>query len=151
MSEEQKSYRSPQESAVGTIVGWGLLSIFAIGFAWYVGAPLILGEKWAEKKNDAIQLVKDIKPSGAPASLYDMLRDYQLKAKERDYFIGEMKWDAVQRDGPEYEVTLLWTEGQTKRVALWRVNLENKDVRPQGNEAGGLPQRLAAGPQPPSS
>lgn len=143
--------QSGHESAVGTIIGWGLLGLFALGFAWHVGAPLILGEKWADKQNNAIQLVKDFKPAGAPAALYDMLRDYQLKAKERDIFIGEMSWSAIQRDGPEYEVTLLWTEGQTKKVALWRVNLENKDVRPQGNEAGGLPQRLAAGPQAPGA
>lgn len=135
------------ESAVGTIVGWGMLGLFAIGFAWYVGAPLILGERWADKQPQAIQLVRDFKPTGASASLYDMLRDYQLKAKEQGLFIGEMSWDAIQRDGPEYEVTLLWTEGQTKKVALWRVNLESREVRPQGNEAGGLPQRLAAGPK----
>jgi hypothetical protein len=40
---------------------------------------------------------------------------------------------------------LLWTEGDQKKVALWRVNLENKEVRPQG-DAASLPQRLAAGP-----
>ena len=137
------------ESALGTVLGWGALAIFAVGFGWYVGAPLIMGERWADKQNDAVQLVKDFKPNG-PATLYDMLRDYSLKAKERDLFIGEMSWSAIQRDGPEYEVTLLWTEGQTKNVALWRVNLENKEVRPQGNEAGGLPQRLAAGPKPAS-
>ena len=143
--------QSGHESAVGTIIGWGLLGVFALVFAWHVAAPLLLGEKWADKQSNAIQLVRDLKPAGASASLYDMLRDYQLKAKERDIFIGEMSWSAIQRDGPEYEVTLLWTEGQTKKVALWRVNLENKDVRPQGNEAGGLPQRLAAGPQAPGS
>lgn len=139
-----------QESAMGTILGWGALAVFAIGFGWYVGAPLIVGERWADKQNTAVQLVKDLKPSGSTQSLYDMLRDYSLKAKERDLFIGEMSWSAIQRDGPEYEVTLLWTEGQTKNVALWRVNLENQEVRPQGNEAGGLPQRLAAGPKPAS-
>jgi len=138
-----------QESAIGTIVGWGALAVFAVGFGWYVGAPLIMGERWADKQNDAIQLVKDFKPGG-PETLYDMLRNYSLKAKERDLFIGEMSWSAIQREGPEYEVTLLWTEGQTKNVALWRVNLENKEIRPQGNEAGGLPQRLAAGPKPPA-
>ena len=145
MSSEQKTH----ESAIGTVLGWGALAIFAVGFGWYVGAPLIMGERWADKQNDAIQLVRDFKPGG-PVSLYDMLRDYSLKAKERDLFIGEMSWSAIQREGPEYEVTLLWTEGQTKNVALWRVNLENKEVRPQGNEAGGLPKRLAAGPKPAS-
>jgi hypothetical protein len=137
------------ESAIGTVLGWGALGIFAIGFGWYVGAPLIVGERWADKQDRAIQVVKDFKPDGTD-SLYDMLRNYSLKAKERDLFIGEMSWSAIQREGPEYEVTLLWTEGQTKSVALWRVNIENNEIRPQGNEAGGLPQRLAAGPKPTS-
>jgi hypothetical protein len=134
------------ESALGAALGWGALAVFAIGFGWYVGAPLIIGERWADKQNDAIQIVKDFKPTGS-VTLYDMLRDYSLKAKEVDLFVGEMSWEAKQREGPEYEVSLLWTEGQKKNVALWRVNLENKEIRPQGNEAGGLPQRLATGPQ----
>lgn len=134
-----------RESAVGTVVGWGGLAIFSIVFGWYVGAPLIIGERWSDKQNEAVLLVKDSKPTG-PDTLYDMIRAYSLKAKERDLFVGEFNWSAIQRDGPEYEVTLLWTEGQSKKVALWRVNLKTKDIRPQGNEASGLPQRLAAGP-----
>lgn len=135
------------ESAIGTIVGWGALAVFAIVFGWYVGAPLIIGERWSDKQNDAIELVKNQKPVSSD-TLYDMIRAYSLKAKEQDVFVGEFSWSAIQRDGPEYEVTLLWTESQTKKVALWRVNLKTKEVRPQGNEAAGLPQRLAAGPPP---
>ena len=67
-----------------------------------------------------------------------MIRAYSLKAKDQDLYVGEFSWSAIQRDGPEYEVTLLWTEGQTKKVALWRVNLKDKEVRPQGDEAAGL-------------
>ena len=137
------------ESSLGTILGWGSLAVFAIGFGWYVGAPLIIGERWSDKQNDAVQLVKDFKPTGAD-SLYDMIRGYSLKAREQDVFVGEFSWSAIQRDGAEYEVTLLWSEGQTKKVALWRVNLSTKEVRPQGNEAAGLPQRIAAGPPPKS-
>lgn len=133
-----------QESAVGTVLGWGGLAVFSIVFGWYVGAPLIMGERWSDKQNEAIQLVRDSKPAG-PESLYDMIRAYSLKAKERDFFVGEFNWSAMQRDGPEYEVTLLWTEGQSKKVALWRVNLRSKEIRPQGNEAVSLAQRLAAG------
>jgi hypothetical protein len=133
------------ESPVGTIVGWGILAIFAIGFAWYVGAPLIVGERWADKKSDAIQLVRDSKPQGME-TLYDMIRAFSLKAKAKDLFIGEFSWDAIQQDGPEYQVTLLWTEGSERKVAVWRVNLKTKDIRPQGNEASGLPQRLAGEP-----
>ncbi len=141
MEDESTQVR---ESALGTVLGWGGLAIFSIVFGWYVGAPLIIGERWSDKQSDATQLVKDSKPLGAD-SLYDMIRAYSLKAKERDVFVGEFNWSAIQRDGPEYEVTLLWTEGQSKKVALWRVNLKTKEIRPQGNEASGLAARLAAG------
>ncbi len=135
------------ESSLGAILGWGGLAVFAIAFAYIIGAPLITGERWADKKNDAIELVKNSKPSGTD-TLYDMIRGYSLRAKDQDVYVGEFSWDAIQRDGPEYEVTLLWTEGSEKKVALWRVNLQTKDIRPQGNEASGLPQRIAAGLPP---
>jgi hypothetical protein len=135
------------ESSLGAILGWGGLAVFAIVFAYMVGAPLITGERWADKKNDAIELVKNSKPSGAE-TLYDMIRGFSLRAKDQDVYVGEFSWDAIQRDGPEYEVTLLWTEGSEKKVALWRVNLKTKEIRPQGNEASGLPQRIAAGLRP---
>ena len=131
------------ESAIGTIVGWGALGLFALGFAWYVGAPLIVGERWSEKQTDAIDLVKNQRPTDGD-TLYDIIRAYSLKAKEQEVYVGEFSWDAIQRDGPEYEVTLLWTEGPDKKVALWRVNLQSKEVRPQGDEAAALPKRLSA-------
>jgi hypothetical protein len=130
------------ESSWGAILGWGSLALFAIGFAWYVGAPLITGERWADKKNQAIQLVRDSKPLGSE-TLYDMIRAFSSKAKEKDIFIGEFSWDALQQDGPEYQVTLLWTEGPERKVAVWRVNLKTHEIRPQGNEAASLPKRLA--------
>jgi hypothetical protein len=135
------------ESTRGTILGWGSLAVFSIAFAWYVGAPLIMGERWADKKNDAIELVRNYKPLGND-TLYDMIRAYSLKAKAQDVYVGEFSWDATQREGPEYEVTLLWTERSERKVALWRVNLRTKDIRPQGNEAANLPQRIAAGAAP---
>jgi len=137
------------ESAIGTVLGWGGLAVFAVVFGWYVGAPLIIGERWSDKQADAIDLVKNQKPTGGD-TLYDLIRAFSLKAKEQDVYVGEFSWSAMQREGPEYEVTLLWTEGQTKKVALWRVNLKTRDIRPQGNEAAGLATRLAAGPPPKS-
>ena len=134
------------ESSLGTILGWGSLAVFAIAFGWYVGAPLIVGERWSDKQKDAIQLVKESKPTGTE-TLYDMIRAYSLKAKDQDMYVGEFNWNAMQREGPEYEVTLLWTEGSERKVAVWRVNLKTKEApRPQGNEASSLPQRLVAGP-----
>lgn len=142
MAEPQ--YDEDKESALGAIIGWGVLGLFAIGFAWYVGAPLIVGERWAQKNDQAIELVKSSRPEGSGDTLYDMIRAYSLRMKDNDVYVGEFSWDALQKEGPEYEVTLLWTEGTKKRVALWRVNLETGDIRPQGNEAASLPARVAA-------
>ncbi len=134
-----------QESAIGAVLGWGGLAVFTIIFAWYIGAPLLTGEQWKDKKNDAIDLVKNSKPGGT-ITLYDMIRTYALAAKEQNVVIAEFKWDAIQREGPEYEVTLLWTEEGQKHVALWRVNLKDKSMRPQGDEAAGLVKRVESGP-----
>lgn len=143
-TEETEETDENQGSPIATIIGWGGLGLFALWFAWQVGSPLIVGEQWAKKESDAIEVVKNTKPNGNE-TLYDMIRAFSLKAKEQEFFVGEFSWSAIQRDGPEYEVTLLWTEGQVKKVALWRVNLEKKEVRPQG-EAANLPAHLAAGP-----
>jgi hypothetical protein len=147
MAEEANKH----ESARAAILGWGALAVFALAFGLYVGAPLVIGERWADKQTDAIELVKDQKPTGGD-TLYDMIRAYSLKAKDHPELpsVGEFSWSALQQDGPEYEVTLLWTETGTKKVALWRVNLQTKSVRPQGDEAAGLAPRLAAGLQPKS-
>jgi len=130
------------ESSLGAILGWGSLAVFAVAFAWYVGAPLIVGERWSDKQTEAIELVKNSKPTGAQ-SLYDMIRAYSLKVRDQGTYVGEFNWSAIQREGPEYEVTLLWTEGSQHKAALWRVNLKTKEIRPQGEEAASLPQRLA--------
>ena len=139
-----------KESAMGALIGWGALLIFAICFGWYVGAPLIQGERWADKKEDAINTVKNWKPSGKD-TLYDLIRNYSLKAKDQDVFVGEFKWDALQREGPDYEVTLLWTEGQGKHVGVWRVDLSEKNTppKPQPGEAGTLPAKLEGPVQKP--
>src|SRR5881409_557 len=136
-------------SKLGTVLGWGSLALFAVGFAWYVGAPLLMGERWSNKQKDAIEIVKNFKPTGSQ-TLYDMIRGYSLKAHEKDLYVGEFSWSSLQKDGPEYEVTLLWKEGTESKVALWRVNLETKELRPQGTDAAELPQRIAVGPQPKS-
>lgn len=136
---------SQEESVVKTIIGWGGLGLFAIYFAWQVASPLIVGEQWANKQPEAIEVVKAMKLEDG-ASLYDSIRAFSLAAKEKELFVGEFSWSAIHRDGAEYEVSLLWSEGDTKKVAMWRVNLENREIRPQGDAAGGLPQRLLAGP-----
>ena len=138
MSERTEGTR---ESKLGTILGWGSLAAFAIGFGWYVGAPLIRGSRWSDKQSDAIQLVRDYKPT-AQDTLYDMIRAYSLKAKDQDIYVGEFNWNAMQIDGAEYQVTLLFMEGSERKVAVWRVNLKTKEApRPQGDEASSLQVR----------
>lgn len=142
--QTQPQYDDDTESAWGTILGWGALAIFAIGFGWKIGAPLIIGERWSNKKEDAIAVVKNSKPHEGGATLYDLIRAYSLKMRDnKDAYIGEFSWDALQREGPNYEVTLLWTEGTQKKVALWRVNLEDKSSWPQGTEARALTDRVS--------
>lgn len=151
--ETEPQYDDDNESVWGTIIGWGILGIFAIGFAWYVGAPLLMGEKWADKKDDAIAVVRNSRPEGAQQSLYDLIRAYSLAQADKSrtdpnvIHIGEFSWDALQREGPNYEVTLLWTEGSSKKVAVWRVNLEDQSQKPQGNEASTLIKQVLAAPK----
>ncbi len=121
------------------VLGWGSLIVFSLGFVWVVSTQL--GENWARREADAIRLAKEFRPAGSPHDLEDLTKVFSSHARERDTYVGEFQWRAVQKDGPEYEVTLLWKEGQKHRVALWRVDLQSGDVRPQGEEAASLPAR----------
>jgi hypothetical protein len=132
-------------SALPAILGWGGLGLFTILFAWIVINQLRSAEEWADRGTEAVALVKQFRPDGQADTLEDLIRGYSLKAKERGGYVGEFSWNASQKDGPEYEVTLLWTEGNNHRVALWRVDLHQKDVRPQGDAAASLPQRAREG------
>ena len=120
------------------IVGWGSLAAFSIFFAWVVGTQL--GESWTKREDEALKIVKEFRPDGGD-TLSDLTKAYSLRAKEQGAYVGEFSWEAKQLDGPEYEVTLLWKEGETHHVALWRIDLKSKEVRPQGDEAASLPRR----------
>lgn len=133
-----------KERSWPAIVGWGGLFAFAGLFAWLIIAQLQSAQTWEGKKNDAISMLKQFRPDGSE-TMDDLIRGYSLKAKEQDKYVGEFTWDAKQKDGPDYEVTLLWKEGDKHRVAVWRVDLENKEIRPQGDEASTLPQRARSG------
>ena len=102
-------------------------------------------EEWADRGQEAVKLVKQFKPDGQPDTMEDLIKGYSLKAKDRGGYVGEFTWNATQKDGSEYEVTLLWKEGNNHKVALWRVDLQQKDVRPQGDAAAGLPRRARDG------
>lgn len=116
--------------------------MFSILFVWLISTQL--GESWAKREDEAVASVKQFRPDGTD-TLIDLTKSWSLKAKDQGGYVGEFTWEAKQRDGAEYEVTLLWKEGDHHKVALWRVDLKNKEIRPQGDEASGLPQRAKAG------
>jgi len=140
------SQQAPKKegSALSALLGWGGLAVFAVGFAWIVINQMQASEEWGDRGKEAVDLVKQFKPDGKPETLEDLLKGYSLKVKDKGGYVGEFSWNSVQADGPEYEVTLLWKEGNASKTALWRVDLEQQDVRPQG-DAASLPQRARDG------
>jgi hypothetical protein len=132
-------------SAFKALLGWGSLALFTVLFAWIVINQLRSAGEWADRGQEAVSVVKQFKPDGQPDTLEDLIKGYSLKAKERGGYVGEFTWNANQKDGAEYEVTLLWKEGNNHKVALWRVDLQQKDVRPQGDAAASLPRRAREG------
>jgi len=148
-AEEPKN----EGSAVGAIIGWGGLLVFMGLFAWLIITQIRSAEIWNGRESEAIAAVRDWKPpeGNGKITLGDMLKSYSLKVRdlktdagERAY-VGEFSWDASQKNGPEFEVQLRWKENQRTRVALWRVQLEKGEIRPQGTEATSLPRRAAEG------
>jgi len=131
-----------KENVLGTILGWGALGVFALVFGWTVGAPLIIGERWADQQDKAIAVLKNQKPEGSTSTIDDLIRDYSIQMKGKEVYVGEFNWSAIQQEGPEYQVTLLWREGNERKAALWRVNLQTDEVRPQGDEASNLIKRI---------
>jgi hypothetical protein len=118
-------------------VGWGSLAVFSIVFVWLIRSQL--GESWARKEDQAMHIVRQFQPPDSPYTLGDLTKVYSIKAREKNAYVGEFQWSAIQKDGPRYEVTLVWKEGNKSRVAAWRVDLKTKDVRAQGETASTLP------------
>ena len=114
-------------------------------FAWVIINQLQSAAEWADRGPEAVTLVRQFKPAGQSDTMEDLIKGYSLKAKDKGGYVGEFTWNATQKDGPEYEVTLLWKEGNNHKVALWRVDLQQKDIRPQGDAAASLPQRARDG------
>jgi hypothetical protein len=129
---------APHHSSWPAIIGWGSLAAFSVLFVWLISTQL--GESWAKRETEAVGIVKDFRPDGGD-TLSDLTKGYSLRAKDQGLYVGEFTWEAKQRDGSEYEVTLLWREGEAHKVAIWRVDLANKEIRPQGDDAASLPKR----------
>jgi len=147
-----------KESSLAAIIGWGGLILFMAGFAAIVINQIRGAEKWKDKKDVAVTKVREWRPGpGGNLPLDDLLKGYSLKIKEQNPevtneatdYVGEFSWDAKQKNGPDYEVTLVWKESYkgegSTRVAVWRVDLEKDEVRPQGDEATSPPQTPADG------
>lgn len=133
-------------SSLPAILGWGGLLLFMALFAWLIISQLRSAEMWSGRELDATNLVKQFRPEGPNTdTMDDLLKKYSAYTRTHDTYVGEFTWDAKQGDGPDYEVTLLWKEGEKHKVALWRVDLEKEDIRPQGEEASSLPRRAKAG------
>jgi hypothetical protein len=130
-----------KERSWPAILGWGSLALFSIGFVWVISTQL--GESWGKREEDAKKLVREYKPDGK-LTLEDMTKLLQTQGTDVDVFVGEFSWEARQIDGPDYEVILTWREGDNHRQAVWRVNLKDKEVRPQGDEAASIPKRALA-------
>lgn len=140
----QEAPKRKDGSALSALIGWGGLAVFAVGFAWIIINQMQASEEWSDRGSEAVDLVKQFKPDGKPDTLEDLLKGYSLKVKEKGGYVGEFSWKSVQSDGPDYEVTLIWKDGNSAKTALWRVDLEQQEVRPQG-DAASLPQRARDG------
>jgi len=133
---------SKHERSWPAIVGWGGLAVLSIAFVYLI--RMQLGESWAKREQEAIQLVKNFQPDGTD-TLYDLTRRFSIEAKKRGTYAGEFSWDAKQKAGPMYEVTLMWREGEQRKVSLWQADLKTNQVRPQGSEAAELASRARRG------
>ena len=134
-----------KESAVPAMIGWGGLAVFSVLFGWIILNQIQSAEEWSNRGPEAVKLVQQFKPDGQTDTLADLIRGYSMKAKENGGYVGEFAWEAKQRNGSEYEVTLLWRDGEGHHTAVWRVDLRQKQVRPQGDAANELPRRARDG------
>ncbi|HUI25157.1 MAG TPA: hypothetical protein VL403_03660 [Candidatus Kryptonia bacterium] len=133
-----QSTEAKKESSLPAILGWGSLALFSVGFVWVISTQL--GESWSKREDEAKKMVREYKPDGQ-LKLDDMIKLLQSQGTDVDVFVGEFSWESKQKDGPEYEVSLTWREGNSHRQAVWRADLKTKEVRPQGDEAASLVRR----------
>lgn len=136
----QPSSPQKKERSWPALLGWGFLALFSVGFIYVISTQL--GETWSKREDEAKKIVREYRPDGK-LTLDDLTKLLQTQGTDVDVFVGEFSWEARQVDGPDYEVILTWREGDNHRQAVWRVNLKDKQVRPQGDEAASIPRRAA--------
>jgi hypothetical protein len=124
---------SKQGSNLGAIIGWGGLAVATVIFIYFIAAQLGVG--WEGREQEALKLVKQYKAPGMQYDLADQTIAVGNAAREAGGFLGEFFWASKHEDGPIYRVELTWKEGSANHRASWKVNLEDKSVKPNDVEA----------------
>jgi hypothetical protein len=118
---------------MGALLGWGALGIATIGFVWFLAVQLAPG--WEGREQEALERVKKFQSSEMKYSLADQTIAVGNAARAKGHFVGEFHWNATQENGPTYKVELIWKEDSATKKATWFVDLEQEEIKPQGEQA----------------
>lgn len=127
------SNQAHQQSHVGAIIGWGLLGVLTLGFVWFVLTQLDIG--WEGREDEAQEFVQKYKGPEMQYTLSDQLIEFGNQARAKGRFVGQFAWSTTQDDGPMYRVSLVWKDGSATKKASWLVNLEDRSMSPEGDDA----------------
>lgn len=122
-----------KQSHTAAILGWGALAAMTVAFVWYISTQL--GVEWANREQEALDLVRNYQGPGMQTKLTDQLIYVSENARKKGGFVGQFAWSATQDEGSLYKVELIWKDGSATQKALWLVNLEDKSIKPSGPDA----------------
>jgi hypothetical protein len=131
-----------KKSALGAILGWGLLALGTIGFIWFIATQLAVG--WEDREDEALKMVKELQLPGMKHDLSDSTIEIGNAARASGQFVGQFSWSSSQVEGPMYSVKLTWMEGSQHKRAEWNVDLENQKIAPAGPTATEFLKRAGA-------